>query len=898
MAGAFMAVWFVASAHADPISQSTGDCYAWAQNGPNSYSATKVVWSFQQDDVTGWAGQGAWSSDFGDGQWDDFHVVNCAANSCSVTGSDGDLGPGGINFSPTGNQVPWNYLSGGCNAPPSGPLSGCSNSDIVEGSSTKCGYTEETGTWDCPTMYGDYFITKGINSCPNCGDGNLDPGEECDDGNQLANDACTHECKEAICGDNILWWGVENCSVMCFMETFFMPCCGDHYCDPNSEDCNNCNADCCADDVDGDQIPISQDNCPYSPNPNQADIDGDGVGDVCDNCPTGHNPSQTDSDGNGLGDACDLLACSDELCDGAAGENCDNCAADCGICCGNEICEPAYGEDCTTCPEDCGQCDYCGNNLCGPEEDCVSCTQDCGDCCGDNVCEPQHAEDCVMCPEDCGECCGDGACEVQHGEDCATCPEDCDCCGDGLCLPEHEEDCINCEADCGECCGDGICDGLAFEDCDTCPEDCGDCCGDGFCDDLAGEDCWTCGEDCNNCCGDGDCQDVLGEDCLTCPADCGQCPACGDGNCDAGLEDCFDCPEDCGACCGDGDCVAQHEEDCSSCTADCGQCCGDGDCVTSHGEDCQTCKADCGQCCGDGDCLSKHNEDCQSCKADCGECCGNGDCDEALGEDCTTCSQDCGECVCSEAPKVFKNVSINIDAQEEQSAMGTGGSLRLSGYIHSFGKADMNKLVCTNGLAGGGEIAACAKVAYQKTCGIFGLDVGGQCEKAMICEEPPVYSCDETNYCCGGSITGHGGFSKSFNPEKKFKVFKVEAKCGFEIGAGFGVSLSGNGTYGPLCKDCPDLSIFVTPRLHGSGFGGGSCGVKAFGKTLVGIGASANACVNVGASVGYGCKLIAKPVGGASFKFYVEPFIIGWFKVKGMAKQWATGSGCAGATDY
>lgn len=72
------------------------------------------------------------------------------------------------------------------------------------------------------------------------------------------------------------------------------------------------------DDLDGDGVPNSLDNCPEIANTDQSDIDGDGLGDLCDddmdgdgvlneddNCPTTPNPDQADLDENGIGDACD-----------------------------------------------------------------------------------------------------------------------------------------------------------------------------------------------------------------------------------------------------------------------------------------------------------------------------------------------------------------------------------------------------------------------------------------------------------------------------------------------------------------------------------------------------------------------------------------------------------------
>ncbi len=44
-----------------------------------------------------------------------------------------------------------------------------------------------------------------------CGDGHVDPGEECDDGNTDNNDVCTNQCKKNVCGDGFMQIGVEEC---------------------------------------------------------------------------------------------------------------------------------------------------------------------------------------------------------------------------------------------------------------------------------------------------------------------------------------------------------------------------------------------------------------------------------------------------------------------------------------------------------------------------------------------------------------------------------------------------------------------------------------------------------------------------------------------------------------
>ena len=911
---------------AEIVDQTKGDCNGTWDAGPVwGIMTCDVHWNYVKDSETGWSGFGY--EKYSAGQ-DPLKTVECENSTCTMVGGDG--GPNGITYTIGDVGSPEGNFLDACKGK---WYNKCGPAGTTLDETVECTVKTAISSWNCPDSTGGYTIVDNVSDCAECGDGECEEGEVClecpEDCTDCDTDLDTIFDQDDNCPLDSNWDQMDidgdqigdvcdNCPEIANPDQVdsndngvgdWCDSCGDGVCEPPDEDCDTCLPDCvnfC--DSDGDGAMDFEDNCLNTPNPDQSDQDGDGCGDVCDPFPLN-------------ADICDD-PCGNGACEAGLGEDCESCVEDCGICCGDGACDEAAGEDCVTCPEDCDECDWCGNDLCGDEEDCSSCEEDCGLCCGNGACEIDLAENCTFCPEDCGECCGDGDCNPAHGEDCSTCPEDCDgCCGDGDCDAAVGEDCASCVPDCGECCGDGVCDDALGEDCSTCAADCGECCGDGSCDPAQGEDCstcaadcgeccgdgacdapdedcWLCPDDCGSCCGDGDCQDALGEDCVTCPADCGACPECGDGNCDAGLEDCSDCPEDCGLCCGDGDCVADHGEDCSSCAADCGACCGDGECKAEHNEDCASCTADCGECCGDGECKAEHNEDCQSCVADCGECCGDGQCQENLQEDCQTCPADCGDCVCTVAPQIFPGFpTLSIDVDEDQAIMGTGGSIKVGIHVSSSGKADMEEKICHSEFSGGGEVGACMKVAYQKTCGLFTLDVGGQCDKAMTCNEPPKYVCDDSNYCCGGSIVGGGKFSKSFNPEKKFKVFKLEAKCGFEIGAAIGMTVSGNGTYGPLCE-CKELSVFVTPRLKGEGFGSASCQVKAFGKTYAGVGASANACANVGASVGYGCKFFAKPVAGASFALAFEPIIIGWFKIKGTAKTWAVGTGCSGATDY
>lgn len=82
-----------------------------------------------------------------------------------------------------------------------------------------------------------------------CHDGDLDVGEECDDGNYVNTDACVNPCVVASCGDGYTQMGVEpcddgdednndNCLVGCIA-----PSCGDGFVQAGVEACDDANVD-------------------------------------------------------------------------------------------------------------------------------------------------------------------------------------------------------------------------------------------------------------------------------------------------------------------------------------------------------------------------------------------------------------------------------------------------------------------------------------------------------------------------------------------------------------------------------------------------------------------------------------------------------------------------------
>jgi hypothetical protein len=176
---------------------------------------------------------------------------------------------------------------------------------------------------------------------PVCGNGLLEPGEECD-GVQLGAatcggcngvPTCTSSCTVnfASCSHCPSCPAESNCKNGCFPSdscglfdsgmsvctkgSIMLACRPGQtvvtsrcWCEnANGQLCagQRCDHNVCAGDSDFDLIGDGVDTCPTTFNPGQNDVDEDGFGDACDNCPTEANPDQADSNANGVGDVCE-----------------------------------------------------------------------------------------------------------------------------------------------------------------------------------------------------------------------------------------------------------------------------------------------------------------------------------------------------------------------------------------------------------------------------------------------------------------------------------------------------------------------------------------------------------------------------------------------------------------
>jgi len=80
--------------------------------------------------------------------------------------------------------------------------------EVAETSASSTSPTEDPSETVDMTTESDTSVTP-TTTGGECGDGILDPGEECDDGNDIETDDCTNACTSADCGDGIIQGGEE-----------------------------------------------------------------------------------------------------------------------------------------------------------------------------------------------------------------------------------------------------------------------------------------------------------------------------------------------------------------------------------------------------------------------------------------------------------------------------------------------------------------------------------------------------------------------------------------------------------------------------------------------------------------------------------------------------------------
>jgi cysteine-rich repeat protein len=361
-----------------------------------------------------------------------------------------------------------------------------------------------------------------------CGDAHPDADEECDDGNAIDGDGCSHSCTIEICGNHRMDPG-EKCD------------------DGNTVSGDGCSADCKSVEVCGNGIiddavgevcddgnTVSGDGC--SADCKSTEICGNGIKDIHEKCDDGHKPGGCNDDcqgGTGCGDGAidkDAQGNPREECDDGNSDNADDCVA-----CRISRCGDGVKQTKGFRPEICDGSSEPGSVVTGNPVLTADCNLDCtAPICGDTIVNPLFTpsgapggEQCD--PPDLAQGCS-ATCQFEH-------------CGNGIKDPLEECDGNDfgpggnsagetCAADCHiQRCGNGIKD--PGEQCDDRNNQSGDGCSAGtlaqggckieFCGDgIKNDQTATTHEDCDG--GVGGIPTAT----ATCNADCSA-PRCGDG---------------------------------------------------------------------------------------------------------------------------------------------------------------------------------------------------------------------------------------------------------------------------------------------------------------------------------------------------------------------------------
>ncbi len=293
-------------------------------------------------------------------------------------------------------------------------------------------------------------VDASLVACPGCGDGVVQAGEQCDDGNETGGDCCSAACQleadGSSCDDGLFCTVSESCNAgQCGQAA--------------SRDCSDSDSQC------------GQGVCSEAEGQCVADAHDDGT--VCDDglycstndqCVAGQCTSGGARDCSALDTQCTEGQCSEDE------DLCSSVARDDGIVCNDglycTVTDQCSGGQCGGDPRDCSELDgQCQTGVCSEEADsCASLARDDGTVCDDGLyCSTN--DQCVD-----GQCTGGG-------------PRDCSAldtqCTEGQCS-EAENDCISEDLAAGTACDDGLfC--TASDACNA-----GSCTGDGDpCGELA-----------------------------------------------------------------------------------------------------------------------------------------------------------------------------------------------------------------------------------------------------------------------------------------------------------------------------------------------------------------------------------------------------------------------------
>jgi cysteine-rich repeat protein len=275
----------------------------------------------------------------------------------------GELGPSGGN----GGNGGAGGAGGATNVTTTGTVVGTGTSTGTVTSTGTGTTTVTTGTGMTTTTVTTGTVTStGTGTMPFCGDGIVDPGEECDDGNQFTDDDCVL-CKKAKCGDGFVHAGVEECDDGNAVDTdkctsaCKLAKCGDGIVETGVEECDDGNSDdldacrnSCKKSFCGDGVVEQGEQCDDG---NTNDLDacrndctksfcGDGVVEQGEECDDG-NTNDLDACRN----SCKKSFCGDGVVE--QGEQCDD---------GNKIDTDGCRNDCTL--------NTCGNGVLDPGEQC------------------------------------------------------------------------------------------------------------------------------------------------------------------------------------------------------------------------------------------------------------------------------------------------------------------------------------------------------------------------------------------------------------------------------------------------------------------------------------------------------------------------------------------------